>query len=242
MDLRASALPCWLIVVALLAGCGATPNDAQPAAPVVVASSPSPTAVSGACQWLPVPAGAEANLKDVGTPPPVARTTGTATLTITTNLGVIEVQMYPRVTPCAVASFAYLAGKKFFDGTSCHRLIVEMLFVLGCGDPSGTGKGGPTYQYAEESLGTKPGYQRGVVAVGLRGPNEEPGTSGSQFFINYADNQQLVASYTTLGTITKGLEIVDKVAAGGVKSGGASAQEGSPKIGLTLQRVAVAYS
>ena len=169
--------------------------------------------VANDCAWTAADTTTNTNLKDVGLPPVKGvQKSGSEQLTITTNQGVISAVLDPAKAPCAVASFAYLAGKKFFDGIPCHRLVVTDLSVLQCGDPPGTSKGGPAYQYAEENLGVD-GYPRGSVAVARA---DSPDASGSQFFINYADNPFLPAYYTRLGTITKGMDIIDKVAAGGL--------------------------
>ncbi|WP_327000913.1 peptidylprolyl isomerase [Dactylosporangium sp. NBC_01737] len=183
-------------------------------------------------------AGSEPNVKDVGTPPATVPRTGKATMTLTTNLGTVEIAMDPKLAPCAVANFAHLAGKKFFDGTACHRLTTAGLFVLQCGDPSGTGTGGPAYRYAEENLSSRPGYARGSVAVAK---TQEPSTSGSQFFISYADNPLLPVDYTPIGTVTKGMDVIDKVAAGGVTPGNGP-DDGAPKIRIVLRQVTVVYA
>ncbi|MER7008219.1 peptidylprolyl isomerase [Dactylosporangium sp. NPDC000555] len=225
------------VVVSLLTGCTAAPST-TPQAARRIASSASPSGAANACRWAPVPPG-NAAIKDVGTPPASIPAAAKATMTMTTNLGLVEITMDAKAAPCAVASFAYLAGRKFFDGSSCHRLVTAKLFVLQCGDPSGTGMGGPAYQYAEENLEAgRFGYSRGSVAVAR---SDTSGTSGSQFFINYADNPRLPANYTPLGTITKGTDIIDKVAAGGVASGTNDPDDGVPKIGIVLQQVTVAY-
>ncbi|GAA3208671.1 peptidylprolyl isomerase [Dactylosporangium siamense] len=233
---RSRALLCVAVLASLLAGCTTTPSAGTSAARPLTGSA-SPAAADG-CQWLPISAAGQPNIKDVGTPPTTVPRTGKATMTLATNLGPVEIAMDAGLTPCAVASFAYLAGKKFFDGTACHRLTTAGLFVLQCGDPSGTSTGGPAYQYAEENLPTHAGYPRGSVAVAK---TQEPRTSGSQFFLNYADNPTLSADYTQIGTITKGIDIIDRVAGGGVTPGANGADDGVPKIRLVLQQVTVVY-
>jgi peptidyl-prolyl cis-trans isomerase B (cyclophilin B) len=237
MILHIRGLLCATVVVSLLAGC-TSPSLTGPQTARRISGSASPAPAAGACRWLPVGPGNEANVKDVGSPPATVPRGAKATMTMTTNLGVVEITMDAKAAPCAVASFAYLAGKRFFDGSPCHRLVTANLFVLQCGDPSGTSMGGPAYQYAEENLGARAGYVRGSVAVARA---SEPGTSGSQFFINYADNPLLPAQYTSIGTVTKGMDIVDKVAAGGVTPGAYGPDEGAPKIGIVLQQVTVRY-
>lgn len=190
-----------------------------------------------ACAWKPA-TGDPASLTDTGTPPESGQPrTGTATMTITTSLGAIEITIDRARTPCTAASFAYLASKKFFDGTRCHRLVTSGIYVLQCGDPTASGAGGPSYEYADENL-PQPGpagsvtYRRGVVAMANRGPD----TNGSQFFINFQDGE-LAPSFTPFGTVTKGLEVVDEIARAGVADGGA---DGAPAIVVVIISVTVA--
>ncbi|MCW2635205.1 MAG: peptidyl-prolyl cis-trans isomerase cyclophilin type [Blastococcus sp.] len=94
------------------------------------------------------------NLTDVGTPPAEVETSGTTTLTMNTNFGPIGVTLDQAMAPCASASMVYLTEQKFFDGSPCHRQTdSEGLKVLQCGDPSGTGSGGPTYDYPTQTTG-----------------------------------------------------------------------------------------
>lgn len=232
-----------LLLSTTLAGCSIGAPDQEG---VVLAgpSGPVSSAGSAACTFTPV-AVDRAEIKDVGRPPAQAPAHGKAVMSITTNLGGIEITMDAAGAPCATASFAYLAGKKFFDGTSCHRLTAAAaLSVLQCGDPAGNGTGGPAYQYAEENLaslgtGTVVDYKRGVVGVAR---TNEPGSSGSQFFFMIKDGR-LPPDYTPLGTTTRGLDVVDQVAAGGITPADATnTEDGSPKTKLTLQRVTVAYN
>jgi peptidyl-prolyl cis-trans isomerase B (cyclophilin B) len=201
---------------------------------------PSAGAAGAACTYIGA-AGAAPNvaaaIKDVGTPPATARRTGKATMRLTTSQGPIVISMDAKAAPCAVASFAYLAGKHFFDNTKCHRLTTEGIWVLQCGDPSATGYGGPAYNYAQENLGPK--YTRGTVAVANTG---QPNSSGSQFFVNYKDNLSLGPDYTMLGTVTAGMDVVDKVAAGGATPADVNAPgDGAPKVEIVLQQVTVTY-
>jgi peptidyl-prolyl cis-trans isomerase B (cyclophilin B) len=188
------------------------------------------------CEWVDVPASPSA--KDVGKPATTVPATGTVTMKITTNLGVIEVRMDRSKLPCTAASFAHLAGKKYFDGTGCHRMVDEGIFVLQCGDPAGDGTGGPRYRYADENLPTTAAvpYGRGVVAMA----NGGPGTNGSQFFICFKESP-LPPNYTVLGTVTKGLNIVDAVAKAGHDGAyDPSPGGGHPKTTVTFTTVTVA--
>lgn len=161
--------------------------------------------------------------------PPVAQD---AAMTLNTNLGTIVIAMDPKA-PITDASMASLANDGYFNGTSCHRLTTEGIFVLQCGDPTGTGTGGPGYQIPDENLPpTEPNnYPAGTVAMANAGPN----TNGSQFFIVYADTS-LPAAYTVWGKVTEGLDIVEQVAAAGVQGGGV---DGTPAQPLTIDTATV---
>jgi peptidyl-prolyl cis-trans isomerase B (cyclophilin B) len=137
----------------------------------------------------------------------LAQQAGTAT--ISTDRGNIGIDLLEAEAPCTVNSFASLAMQQYFSDTPCHRLTTAGIFVLQCGDPSGTGTGGPGYQFADENLEGAT-YPRGTVAMA----NAGPGTNGSQFFLVYQDSQ-LPPAYTPFGTITAGLDILDTVAASG---------------------------
>jgi peptidyl-prolyl cis-trans isomerase B (cyclophilin B) len=154
-------------------------------------------------------------------------------MTITTNLGPLTITMDRSRTPCTVASMQHLADKHFYDGTSCHRLVTEGIFVLQCGDPKGDGTGGPDYQFDDENL-TGARYTRGVVAMANAGPH----TNGSQFFIVWRECP-LDPLYTVFGEVSAGLEIVDRVAAGGSDDSFGQAGGGRPHTPLTLQTVTV---
>ena len=206
-------------------------------------AAPAPTGSTAPCTYTTIAAD-RSTVKDVGKPPARVRAGGKAVMTVTTNLGVIEVAMDAAGAPCAVASFNYLAGKHFFDDTPCHRLTAaQNLAVLQRADPSGTGTGGPAYQYAEEnlaSLGTTSlvTYPRGLVGVARA---QDAGTSGSQFFFMIKTGE-LPPDYTPLGTVTRGLDVLDQVAAGGIVPSDLGAEDGAPKTQVTLQRVTVVYS
>ncbi|MEV4005115.1 peptidylprolyl isomerase [Actinomadura sp. NPDC049753] len=173
------------------------------------------------------------NAKDVGTPPAGLPATAPSRATVRTGLGTLQISLDAGTAPCTVNSLAYLAAQKFYDRTSCHRLTTgPSLQVLQCGDPSGTGAGGPAYQFDDESLGSAR-YTRGTVAMANAGPN----TNGSQFFILYGDTTSLPPSYTVFGHVTAGMDIVDAVARKGVAGGGA---DGAPKQKITINELRTA--
>lgn len=135
------------------------------------------------------------------------------TLTFSTNCGDIVVTLNPKA-PQTITNLSTLANAGYFNKSLCHRLTTEGLFVLQCGDPTASGSGSPTgwKGYKDENLpaaGAK-NYPAGTVAMA----NSGPGTNGSQFFLVYADTQ-LGPNYTIWGKITKGLDLVKKIAAVG---------------------------
>jgi peptidyl-prolyl cis-trans isomerase B (cyclophilin B) len=196
------------------------------------APAPSPTAEALDCRSS---VRNTTGTKAVGQPNfAAAPRTGVATMTIVTNQGELTISMDRAKTPCTVASFEHLAAKKFFDGTSCHRLVDEGLFVLQCGDPVGDGTGGSDYQFADENLAGAT-YRRGVVAMANAGAD----TNGSQFFIVYRYSS-LPPQYTVFGEVRTGMDVVDRVAAGGHDNAYAKiAGGGRPKLALTFRTVTV---
>jgi cyclophilin family peptidyl-prolyl cis-trans isomerase len=125
--------------------------------------------------------------------------------TLHTSLGDIAMEFFPGDAPQTVNSFLFLAGEGFYDGVIFHRIVPG--FVIQGGDPTGTGSGGPGYQFRDE-LDTPHGYKRGMVAMANAGPN----TNGSQFFVCLAD-LKLPKAYTIFGRVTAGMEVVDAIAA-----------------------------
>ena len=233
------------------AGSSSTPSSA-PAAPGEPTTAPPatgglPAFKAGAnlganCQYpaSPEPASKKVDPPHSGkvptTPPTVSVSMSTTTQG---NLGLI---LDNAKAPCTVNSFASLAQKGYFDNTPCHRLTTSpTLSVLQCGDPTGSGTGGPGYQFANEyptdqypqgdpALQQPVTYPRGTLAMA----NAGPGTNGSQFFLVYKDSQ-LPPNYTAFGTIdATGLATLDKIAAAGVAGGG---QDGKPATDVQIKSV-----
>jgi peptidyl-prolyl cis-trans isomerase B (cyclophilin B) len=126
-----------------------------------------------------------------------------------TNQGIITVKMLTDAAPCTTWSFRFLASRGYFNGTHCHRLTTQGIFVLQCGDPTGTGSGGPGYQFNDENLSGAT-YPAGTVAMANAGPN----TNGSQFFFVWK-NTTLAPNYTPFGTVIGGMNVLQKIAAAG---------------------------
>jgi peptidyl-prolyl cis-trans isomerase B (cyclophilin B) len=126
-----------------------------------------------------------------------------------TTQGVITVRMLTAKAPCTTFSFRFLASRGYFNQTHCHRLTTQGIYVLQCGDPTGTGSGGPGYAFNDENLAGAT-YPAGTVAMANAGPD----TNGSQFFFTWKDTT-LSPAYTPFGTVVGGLNVLQKIAAAG---------------------------
>jgi peptidyl-prolyl cis-trans isomerase B (cyclophilin B) len=204
----------------------------KPDAAAATTPAAEPVVKPGECGYLDSPD--QGAPKGLGKPPvkPVYKSAVAAT--VKTSLGDVGVSLDAAKAPCTVGSFAFLAQKNYFDKTQCHRLTTGALQVLQCGDPTGTGAGGPGYRFANENTkGAK--YSRGVLAMAH---SQQPDSNGSQFFIVYGDSKDLPADYTVFGKVTSGLGVIDKVAkAGSDESGGAG--DGKPKQKIEINDVTI---
>jgi peptidyl-prolyl cis-trans isomerase B (cyclophilin B) len=223
----------------------ASPSASTSAAPTKCTWKPNPDPSASPASPAPSP---NTNLKNVGTPPASGEArSGTRDLVLDTSLGKIVIQLDLAKAPCTGASFSYLAEKHYFDNSPCHRLVNSSgmnqqtgqaadFHVLQCGDPSGTGQGGPTYTYDDENLPAdqRPAYPAGVVAMANSGPN----TNGSQFFIVFGDTL-IDPSYTIFGHVSEGLDIAKQVGAAGDDGAFASVGGGHPKKAITVKTATV---
>ncbi len=151
---------------------------------------------------------------------------GQTQATLHFTAGDVTITMDRARTPCTVNSFLSLAQQGFYDETKCHRLVDYGLFILQCGDPTATGMGGPGYVMAEE-LDGKETYPAGTVAMAKR---PEAGTTGSQFFLVWADTN-LPPEYTVFGTMDKaGLDVIGGIAAQGVAASDGQSPNAEAKI------------
>ncbi|AXE38712.1 peptidylprolyl isomerase [Acidipropionibacterium virtanenii] len=139
---------------------------------------------------------------------------GTATVTMSLDSSTIVLRLDRSGAPCAVNSFIHLAEQGYFNGTRCHRLSVTTAFYLECGDPTGTGTGGPGYRFAAELDGDAT-YPAGTVAMAT-----SQGRNGSQFFI-VTEDSDMPPRYTVIGTVDQaGLTAVRTVADKGAGADG----------------------
>jgi peptidyl-prolyl cis-trans isomerase B (cyclophilin B) len=202
-------------LLALAAGCGS--------------DTTTPTATNPQCDY---PASTQPAAKQAQKPPGDLPQDEPTEETIATNRGDVKVSLDADKAPCTVNSFVSLAKQGYFDGTKCHRLTTQGLFVLQCGDPSATGSGGPGYEFGDELVDqdprlqpcqTDPGsgqdvctYTTGTVAMANAGPD----TNGSQFFLVYKDSP-LPAAYTVFGRMSAaGVKVVQDIAKAGTGADG----------------------
>ena len=166
-------------------------------------------------------------------PPEVKPPFRNRTFTFMTNCGDIVIQANGKSAPITVTALAALANGGFYNKTFCHRLVTDEIYVLQCGDPTGTGMGGPNFSYRDENLpqAVQTNYPAGTVAMANSGAN----TNGSQFFIVFQDTS-MNPNYTIWGRVTKGLEIVRAIAEAGVADGSTN---GMPKQTIAIERVRV---
>jgi peptidyl-prolyl cis-trans isomerase B (cyclophilin B) len=129
-------------------------------------------------------------------------------VSLETNRGTIELELYPEHAPQTVNNFVFLAGEGFYDGVKFHRVIDN--FMIQTGDPTGTGRGGPGYKFGDECKGNPLKHDRGVISMA----NAGPATNGSQFFITHSPQPHLNGKHTVFGKVTKGLDVVDSIEQG----------------------------
>jgi peptidyl-prolyl cis-trans isomerase B (cyclophilin B) len=198
-------LACLILAVS---GCGEDDEGVAPPASEATAT-PTPEDTGGEQGTGCEPAG-KPKTKNVDFAKPKERLDAAKTYvaTVKTNCGSFEITLDAERAPKTGGSFKFLADKGFFDGLGFHRIVPG--FVIQGGDPKGNGSGGPGYSIVEpppENLK----YGKGVVAM-AKTDIEDPGTSGSQFFVVTSDGTPLPPEYALLGEVTEGEEVVDLIA------------------------------
>jgi peptidyl-prolyl cis-trans isomerase B (cyclophilin B) len=222
-----------LVFCAALAGCSSSGDDKATDNSSGTSSAGATSASGGGPVSCDYPKDSAAAAKKVDPPPAKPAVSGTVPVTISTSMGEISAELDADAAPCTVNSFVSLAKQGYFNDTPCHRLVtaINSLAVLQCGDPSGTGTGGPGYSFADELNGSET-YPAGTLAMANGGPD----TNGSQFFMVYADSV-LTPNYTVFGHIdAKSVQIIAKTAALGTKDG---SDDGAPKKPVKISAVTV---
>jgi peptidyl-prolyl cis-trans isomerase B (cyclophilin B) len=203
-------------------------------------ASPSPTPspastaamVGGKCIYTPSGVAA----RKVKLPSAVPDTKASYVATIKTNRGTIVIDLLNSKAPCTVNSFVSLADQGFYNKTPCPRLSTESgVYMLQCGDPTGTMEGGPGYEFGSENL-TGASYTAGVLAMATN--LDVPDSNGSQFFVIYK-NSELTPDYTPFGQVVSGLTILQNVAKHGFGPPLSQAGGGAPKESVEIDSVTI---
>jgi peptidyl-prolyl cis-trans isomerase B (cyclophilin B) len=195
-----------LVVLAsvALAGCGGDDDEAAPATTAAATTTAATTSGNG-CHSARQPAPRQP--ETLKAPTAVLNVDKTYLVTFKTSCGDFSVQLDPKASPKASASFLALARQDFFDGTYFHRIVPG--FVIQGGDPTGTGAGGPGYSTVDPpAAGTR--YTRGVVAM-AKTAAEVPGTAGSQFFVVTGADVGLPPDYAVVGRVVNGGNVVARI-------------------------------
>jgi cyclophilin family peptidyl-prolyl cis-trans isomerase len=199
-----------IAIVALLAACSVRPG-----------ANPSQSPVTGSLPAVTAPASQASTACPTTGPQPMAGGE-LRVVTIETEKGPIEITVDADLGPLAAQNFVDLAACGFYDGVVFHRIVPG--FVIQGGDPTGSGSGGPGYEFKNDPVDVP--YERGVVAMANAGRD----TNGSQFFI-VLDDAGLPPDYSVFGRVTKGMEAVDAIAA--------AADAESPTNPIKMDRVTV---
>lgn len=230
----ALGVACLVSMVGLTAcGSGSGAAATTGAATAVAATSPTP-GVSGSklhCTKAPKPA---TTAQHLSLPSKAAAAGKTFTAILQTNCGDVTLELYGAKAPQTVASFLQLA-KGYWTDSPCHRLTTQNIYVLQCGDPTGTGTGSPGYQFGIENAPQDGDYPTGTLAMARA---EDPDTNGGQFFIVYADTRLPTDSggYSIFGKVTDGMDVIKAVAKAGTNS---PSGDGAPTQPISILKVTV---
>lgn len=237
----AIALLCVAAVIALAAvlngSNGSKPLAAGSGASVTApptTAAPSSTATPSNLKCGPAPKPPAKPQTFAKPPSPKLAKAKTWDVTLTTNCGPIAMELDGAKAPQTVSSFLFLARKNFFNDSPCHRLTTSGLYVLQCGDPTGSGSGGPGYGFGIENAPKNGDFPTGTVAMARA---SSPNSNGSQFFIVYGDTTLPTTGggYSIFGKVVKGLDIVQAVAAQGLAADGTA-----PKQPVSILHISVA--
>lgn len=232
-----------VIVVPKLVGSSDSPTPAAGSTTPASTTTPAPTSSGGLAAGQKLAAGCTAPPANQATPkqqkevPAKATAAGkTFVATVKTTCGDMTFELDGAKAPQTVASFINLAKTGFWAPSPCHRVTTQGIYVLQCGDPTGTGQGGPGYTFGIENAPKDGTYATGVLAMAR---TQDPNSNGGQFFITYKETQLPTdgGGYTIFGKVTKGLDIVEKIAAN--KALPPSPTDGTPVSPISILSVSV---
>ncbi|MGW0471827.1 peptidylprolyl isomerase [Streptomyces coeruleorubidus] len=171
------------------------------------------------------------------------------TMKLDTTCGEIDIALKASAAPHTVNSFNFLLGKGYLDHSKCHRLTNQDIYVLQCGDPQGTGMGGPGYTIPDENLKDKSlkggVYPAGTVAMANQynaQTKQGRNSGGSQFFLVYQDSQ-LPPDYTPFGTVSEaGMKVLKKIADAGAQAPDPQTGNTAPNATVVINKATVAKS
>jgi peptidyl-prolyl cis-trans isomerase B (cyclophilin B) len=228
-----------ILTIALTSGGSSHKKPSAASTTSATTPTPSPSSTVAAatypCQWTTSTSGTVARkVREPSTTTPPK--TGTVTVAVKTTRGNLSFKLNRAAAPCTVASFVSLVQQKYYNSSPCHRLVTTGFYILQCGDPTGTGQGGPGYTIPDEATGDET-YPAGTIAMAR--VTDVAHSGGSQFFIVYKDSPALqqdlgTQQYTVFGTVTSGLGVINKVATAGAPGG-----DGKPKLPITISTMSV---
>jgi peptidyl-prolyl cis-trans isomerase B (cyclophilin B) len=208
-----------------------TPTGSDTPAPASTSSTLAPVAGGVSCTWTE-----DGSASKPVSKPPTTVAKADKVATVKTSVGTLRITLTGEATPCTVASFISLAKQGFYDGTSCHRMGNDPGFqFLQCGDPTGTGMGGPGYTIPDEISGSET-YEAGTVAMAR---TNAPNSGGSQFFMMFGDSA-FPPDYAVFGHMdAASVEVLKKVAAAGTGPVDPAVGGGAPKTKVTFESITI---
>jgi peptidyl-prolyl cis-trans isomerase B (cyclophilin B) len=210
-------------------------NDTTPAAAGSPTTTPASTATTATVAGCTTPPEPPASITTHSKPDKATAAGKTFTAVVTTNCGDITFELNGTEAPQTVASFVSLAKAGYFANSPCHRLTTSGIYVLQCGDPKGGTGTGPGYSFGIENAPKDGKYPKGTLAMAR---TTDPNSNADQFFIVYKDTDlsSVPEGYSIFGTVTGGMDIVEKIAAAGVSGG---TEDGAPAAPISILKVAV---
>lgn len=204
-----------VVIVAVVAVFVAVAKMAGQDAPGAGSSSTGAAALAQGCTAPPAAPGTKSELSVPDAAAVAAIKGKQVTATVTTTCGDLVLDLDGAKAPKTVASFVQLARNGYWKDAPCHRLVMEGIFILQCGDPTGTGSGDPGYGFGLENAPKDGRFPRGSLAMARK--SGDPNSNGGQFFIVVKETALPTTDggYSVFGSVTKGMDIVDRIAAGG---------------------------